>query len=697
MNALPSAFVVELAFKSTAVLACAFASMAFARRLAAEERHVVWAVALACLLVMPVLSVSGPQLRVPGERAIASAVASLWTGAHSDSQGASADGARRAPNPEAGRGARTGGAGRAGAAGPSGTDLARGVSAARTAIYGAAGARRLAVAAGTAYLAVAAALLAYFAAAAARVAVSLRRLEPLTDPRALAALEHARATQRVRRRVRLKVSDVDATPWAWGVVRPVVVVPRDFAALPAAAQRDALLHELAHVARLDFVTMLLGCAVCSLYWFQPLAWLALRRMARESEQACDDRVLLAGGANASYAEQLLETARAIRSAGRMHRPAAASAMARSSAVARRIASILDPNTRRRAMGKKYVCLVSILTAAVLLPVASLKSQEAAAPAGETPAVPADPNDAAFLALVQRGPANDEELKLIVETFIANGRQADAVGVLADFISRDVPTPAQAAFWALRAPGCGYCSDILGAQGTLGGTSSAATKEELEALSAAFDEVEARARKANDGDLLIRLATIAEASRNANAIGKGTYYLIEGFRLGGLSEASNFSAIWFLSSRGWDGQAKELAQHLYDDSSSSLYQSEAVKRAIDSLNAKIGQRDDIVKRVLNPNATITYKDDKDVIPLYRVPPVYPPVALKEHREGYVQLKFTITAEGKTKDVTAVSSSDDAFDASAVEAVSHWLYAPKIVDGAGVERPGVQSIIRFVLEQ
>lgn len=688
MNAEMS-FLVELALKSTVVLAAAFAIMRLGRRLAAEERHVVWAVALASLLALPILSLSGPRIGVPVDRLFASAASALAarsatppnatkptaassaSSAKTDRAGAAAGStAKRSGSPSA-PAASAAANGSDASASPTAAGLAEWIS--LLALYPSAIAL---------YLLAATLLLAYFAAAALRVAVSLHRLPEVSDPGALALLEGARESQGVRRRVRLKVSKGDATPWAWGVLRPVVVVPEGFTALPAEAQRDALVHELAHIARFDFVTTLLACAICALYWFQPLAWLALRRMARETEQACDDRVLLAGGTHTSYATQLLETAHAIR---RIHRPMAATAMARSSSVSTRIASILDPNIRRKAVNGRYVGFVSILTAAVLIPVASLDAQEAA-----TPPVPADHDSAAFAALAQRGPANDDELSLLVDTYVTHGRQADAVDVLARYISRDLPMPADASKWWSPEPSCRFCAEVLSGEKATPGDSG----EMRQTVSAALDEVEKRAREANDGSLLVRLAEIFGASGNTSAIGRATYFLMEGFRLGHLTPASDLTAISLLTARGWATEAKELAQGLYDDPSSSLYQSDVLIGRIRMLDGEIKQRDFIAKRLLEPNATISYKD-ADVAPLYRQPPQYPPSALKQHVEGFAQFRFTITNEGKTKDIAVVAATNDEFAQSAREALSDWLYAPEVVDGVAVERPGVQTIIRFVL--
>lgn len=91
-----------------------------------------------------------------------------------------------------------------------------------------------------------------------------------------------------------------------------------------------------------------------------------------------------------------------------------------------------------------------------------------------------------------------------------------------------------------------------------------------------------------------------------------------------------------------------------------------------------------------------QDDRDVIPLVRIAPDYPPEAVQQRLEGHVILEFTITAEGATKDITVAESSSPIFEEAAIKAVSRWRYSPRVVDGAGVERPGTRTVIRFALE-
>jgi protein TonB len=91
-------------------------------------------------------------------------------------------------------------------------------------------------------------------------------------------------------------------------------------------------------------------------------------------------------------------------------------------------------------------------------------------------------------------------------------------------------------------------------------------------------------------------------------------------------------------------------------------------------------------------------DTDVIPLVRIAPEYPPRALRRGIEGWVQVQFTITATGAVKDATVVAAEPpNLFDDAALRSIARWRYNPKIEGGVAVERVGVQTVIRFVLEE
>ena len=58
--------------------------------------------------------------------------------------------------------------------------------------------------------------------------------------------------------------------------------------LDLAQLRHVFLHELAHLKRFDIAVGLLTAVVQTVHWFNPLVWLAFRRMRDDREVACDD-------------------------------------------------------------------------------------------------------------------------------------------------------------------------------------------------------------------------------------------------------------------------------------------------------------------------------------------------------------------------------------------------------------------------
>ncbi len=90
-------------------------------------------------------------------------------------------------------------------------------------------------------------------------------------------------------------------------------------------------------------------------------------------------------------------------------------------------------------------------------------------------------------------------------------------------------------------------------------------------------------------------------------------------------------------------------------------------------------------------------DRDVVPLVRINPDYPQRALTRGLEGWVQVQFTISETGSVIDAIVVDSSPKGiFDDAAIKAVSRWRYNPKVEGAVAVQRVGVQTIIRFTLE-
>lgn len=90
-------------------------------------------------------------------------------------------------------------------------------------------------------------------------------------------------------------------------------------------------------------------------------------------------------------------------------------------------------------------------------------------------------------------------------------------------------------------------------------------------------------------------------------------------------------------------------------------------------------------------------DGDVIAVATTPPEYPQRALAGNIEGWVQVRFTVTAVGTVRDAVVVESEPGTvFDDAALRAVARWRYNPRVENGEAVERVGLQTMIRFTLE-
>jgi HEAT repeat protein len=180
------------------------------------------------------------------------------------------------------------------------------------------------------------------------------------------------------------------------VWRPSIVLPADAAQWSDERRRVVVLHELAHIKRRDCLTQSMAQLVCAAYWFNPIVWLAARRMRAERERACDDFVLAAGEKGPDYAAHLLDIAKTAQH--RRISPVVGLAMARPSQLEGRLLAILDPAIRRsstlytRVASLAFVLLIAVPVGAVHVETASPIADEfesaSAAPA-HSPATVAD--------------------------------------------------------------------------------------------------------------------------------------------------------------------------------------------------------------------------------------------------------------------------------------------------------------------
>lgn len=177
------------------------------------------------------------------------------------------------------------------------------------------------------------------------------------------SLGRARARLGLKREVLLVLSEEGTEPGVWRTRRPVLVLPRSVAAqLDEEELETVLLHELAHVERRDNLWGNFQTALECVFWFNPAVWLVGRRLLAERERACDERVLAAGGAAASYAAGILKVVRFCSG----WRVAGVSGAASGSNLRRRIEMIMRGEAGASRVRAWHRALVSGAAAAALL-------------------------------------------------------------------------------------------------------------------------------------------------------------------------------------------------------------------------------------------------------------------------------------------------------------------------------------------
>ena len=93
------------------------------------------------------------------------------------------------------------------------------------------------------------------------------------------------SAEKFRRKITVKVSDRVTSPLTYGIVNPVIILPKD---LPADSEemRFALAHELVHIRRFDVLMKLVFTAAACVHWFNPLAWAMFALANQDIELSC---------------------------------------------------------------------------------------------------------------------------------------------------------------------------------------------------------------------------------------------------------------------------------------------------------------------------------------------------------------------------------------------------------------------------
>ncbi|HEX5177306.1 MAG TPA: M56 family metallopeptidase [Chthoniobacteraceae bacterium] len=353
-------WLIDSTLKSIPVLIAAGLAAMSSRRASAAKRHLLWFIAMAALLALPILSIFLPTCRVlpPWSGRIAPRSIAATTPVAPQRFVGPASSARVSTP-------------RTPAVSPSTLQLDNRIGSALS--IDAWSALSLAWAAGGAIL------LLRLCAAQFVLHRTLKRCSPAKDDLILREVERARAQLGLQRTVLVLLDPRQTIPFVCGLLRPRLVLPAESEQWRETRMRSVLLHELAHIKRNDIAIQWLVQIVCAVHWFNPLVWCAAWRLHVERERACDDLVLASGVRPSDYAEHLLHIAT------KLERPVAAYAfppalaMAEASRLEGRLVDVLNGRLNRSGVTRALAVGAAATAIALIVPLAMLRAAE------ETPA------------------------------------------------------------------------------------------------------------------------------------------------------------------------------------------------------------------------------------------------------------------------------------------------------------------------
>jgi TonB family protein len=205
-----------------------------------------------------------------------------------------------------------------------------------------------------------------------RLARVSSRASPITDERWLRIVSEVAERYGIGKSIAVLQTDSADLLATWGIFRPRILAPASAAGWSEERIRVVVCHELAHVRRNDWAVQIAADVMRRVYWFQPLMWIASRRLRRESEHACDDVVLESGVAPDAYAGHLLQIARTVRSD---YGWAPAVPMARRSTLERRISAMLNSARNRRALSARSLVACTLILAAATFTAAAFHTEQ----------------------------------------------------------------------------------------------------------------------------------------------------------------------------------------------------------------------------------------------------------------------------------------------------------------------------------
>ncbi len=111
----------------------------------------------------------------------------------------------------------------------------------------------------------------------------------------------------IRRNISVRQSDRISSPLTYGVLRPVILLPKTVDLNNRQQLEFIFKHELVHICHFDLVTKLIATITLCIHWFNPFVWIMYILLNRDLELSCDEAVIQQSNkaTRADYARTLI--------------------------------------------------------------------------------------------------------------------------------------------------------------------------------------------------------------------------------------------------------------------------------------------------------------------------------------------------------------------------------------------------------
>lgn len=128
---------------------------------------------------------------------------------------------------------------------------------------------------------------AYFAVSYLRCHLEFQTSLPLRNEFTLKWLR----CHRLKRTIQIRQSDRISAPLTYGIIKPVILMPKKTDWENRQQLEYVLLHEYTHICRFDTVTKLIATFALCIHWFNPFVWAMYILFNRDLELSCDESVV----------------------------------------------------------------------------------------------------------------------------------------------------------------------------------------------------------------------------------------------------------------------------------------------------------------------------------------------------------------------------------------------------------------------